>query len=447
MFLRSLSLENIRSIEKMEMDFTGTTAKSSIRQWTLLLGQNWTGKSTVLKSIGLLLAGSDSLTMLANNSEDWIRNGAEMGTISGVVENQKGETRAITLNLKRGMRGWDLVKYNQEGLEMLDAALKHSDRSYFTAGYGACRRLPTAGSSTKPSRQMSEYSRRAAGLASLYFPNVALNSLEDWAVDLHYRKGSRGLDSVRSALEGLLPGMTMATIDKNRKQLLFATPDGDVPLASLSDGYQNMAAWCGDLLYRITSIFEERKKPLETGGLLLIDEIDLHLHPVWQRQILAYLTNKLPNFQIVATTHSPLTAQQAGPCELHLLEREEGTGAPKISRYQGVPREMRIEDLVVSPWFGLQTGYSLEIENKKKEYETLKKQGADQPAQDAAKGGVKKVAAKKMASPKASSRLAELKRELTEVTKPVRSSRIEKSNEILLQKLSKAISAMDSKKK
>ncbi len=93
----------------------------------------------------------------------------------------------------------------------------------------------------------------------------------------------------------------------------------------MSDGYQNVAAWIGDLLYRVTESFAHFSDPLSARGLLLIDEIDAHLHPTWQRQLKAYLNDKLPNLQIVATTHSALTLQQFTQDEAYLLRRgEEG---------------------------------------------------------------------------------------------------------------------------
>ena len=85
------------------------------------------------------------------------------------------------------------------------------------------------------------------------------------------------------ALKDLLPGSRLTRIDRDQRELIFATRDGELPLDQLSEGYQNMAAWCGDLLYRITEVYKDYKSPLSARGLLLIDEIDLHLHPVWQR--------------------------------------------------------------------------------------------------------------------------------------------------------------------
>ena len=102
-------------------------------------------------------------------------------------------------------------------------------------------------------------------------------------MDLDYRLKA-GFASVRTRLEDLLPGVSLARIDRRNRELIFATQDGELPLDQLSEGYQNMAAWCGDLLYRITEVYRDYRSPLSARGVLLIDEIDLHLHPVWQRE-------------------------------------------------------------------------------------------------------------------------------------------------------------------
>jgi len=156
--------------------------------------------------------------------------------------------------------------------------------------------------------------------------------------------------------------MEFARIDRQKRQIIFKTVDGEVPLGQLSDGYQNMAAWCGDLLYRITETFPDRKDPLETRGVLLIDELDLHLHPVWRRQLVDFLSSALPNFQFIATTHSALTAQQSGEGELYVIRREGTKHRPTLVPFIGEPRKMMLHQLLMSPMFGLATMDSVEVE-------------------------------------------------------------------------------------
>src|SRR5690606_3786942 len=128
--------------------------------------------------------------------------------------------------------------------------------------------------------------------------------------------------------------------------------------------YQQMVAWVSDLLYHVTRTFGDYKNPLAARGLLLIDEIDLHLHPAWQRQIHAFLTEGLPNFQVIATTYSPLTAQQAGRDELYALRRDE-EGQIGLVPFVGDPSWMLLHQLLMSPMFGLETDESLKVETAK----------------------------------------------------------------------------------
>jgi hypothetical protein len=198
-------------------------------------------------------------------------------------------------------------------------------------------------------------------MATLFDPAATMKPLEAWAANLHYQKGAAGLALIRNSLKPVLKGMTLHSLDKKTHRLIFETPDGRVPLRQLSDGFQNMVAWCGDLLARLNEVFEDYKDPFSSRGLLLVDEIDLHLHPQWQRMLLDFLRASFPNFQLIATSHSPLTVQQCGPGEVVTITRADGgNGAPEAIRYQADLRRLRVEQVAASPIFGL--GDTLSVE-------------------------------------------------------------------------------------
>ena len=169
----------------------------------------------------------------------------------------------------------------------------------------------------------------------------------------------------------LLPEIKFYDIDKQNGHLLFDTPDGIVPLHCLSDGYLAMATWMGDLLFRVFENFGDlQEQPLNAKGLLLIDEVDLHLHPKRQRQLFAFLDEWLPYFQFVVTTHSPMAAQQADKGELHCLTRERGR--IYLYPFSGVPNTLLLHQLVMSTAFGLETDESKEVEDLKNRYRHLR---------------------------------------------------------------------------
>lgn len=364
MYLSRIALTNVRSMASLAIDFgagPGAPAGTN-RRWTLLLGENGCGKSTVLRAIGLLLAGSEALPDLLGDADAWIRNGARQCRIAGTLVTAKGEPREIALELHRGDGLRQIFERNAQTLEALDAAIRHADRNYFVLGYGVSRRPPEGGQRMSGPLDDPARSSRARALASMFSPEASLVSLQRWAMDLDYRRGEAALAPIRAALNQLMRGMNFSRIDKASGQLMFKTVDGEVPLNQLSDGYQNMAAWCGDLLFRITESFPDRKDPLATRGVLLIDEIDLHLHPVWRRQLVDFLSALLPHFQFIATTHSALTAQQSGEGELFVIRREGPTQRPTLVPFVGEPRLMMLHQLLMSPMFGLESMDSVAVE-------------------------------------------------------------------------------------
>ena len=93
-------------------------------------------------------------------------------------------------------------------------------------------------------------------------------------------------------------------------------------LEQLSDGEKNLIALVGDIARRLSIANPNSNKPLEGDGIILIDEVDLHLHPAWQRLIIPKLTELFPNCQFFITTHSPQVLSHVKPENIFLLKNE-----------------------------------------------------------------------------------------------------------------------------
>ncbi|WP_439598921.1 AAA family ATPase [Falsiroseomonas sp.] len=369
-------MRNLRSIASLRLDFGTATGQG--RAWTYLLGENGTGKSSVLRAIALALAGSDAALELVGSPDDWIRLGESEASIEIEFATARGAPRQAGLVLRRGMGVAEFGATNRAALKQIDAAIAKSERNYFVVGYGVARR-PGAGPAWATVAQGRSRSPRSRATATLFNPDVPLVPLEQWAMDLDYRQGEAGMGAVRSALDKLLPDVRFRGIDREGRRLIFATPDGDLPLSALSDGYQAMAAWCGDLLWQITENFQDYSNPLAARGLLLVDEIDLHLHPVWQRRLVDFIKQTLPNVQVVVTTHSPLTIHQAGAGELFVLRRDALAGAT-LQAYDGAPNRLMLHQLLQSPIFGLETLDSPQVEAARDELRDLQRIGRSEGA-------------------------------------------------------------------
>lgn len=388
MFLRHVRMQNVRSIRELDMP---VKAFKGGRPWTYVLGENGLGKSTVLRSIALVLSGGEALAELVGNPDDWIRLGQDEASIAVEFSTQREESRKATLQFKRGSGLRGFLQQNAASLEAIDAAIEKAERNYFVVGYGVARRA--AGDSLLGSTGYSPYrTQRSQAVSTMFSSDATLVSLEQWAMDTEYRRGEVGVAAVKRVFDALLRDVEFAGIDREARQLRFMTVDGVLPLNALSDGYQAMAAWCGDLLFRITETFKDFKDPLKARGLLLVDELDLHLHPTWQRRLVQFLKDTFPNLQVIASTHSALTVHQAGEGELFVLHRGEGAGAI-LEAYEGAPNKLLLHQLIQSPMFGLDTLDSPQVAEKRDELRKLQgigEQRADEPGPQA-KRRIKKL--------------------------------------------------------
>ena len=352
MFLKSIRLTAFKCHESLVMDFSPDSEETRrVRKTTFLVGETGTGKSALLQAIAIVTGGSEVLRALPGLPDDYIQLRKRFALLEATVLNAEGEELEIAVRLVRGQSLEDMLAKNKDSLALIDALLHDPDQNYFTAGYGSGRKSDTSG------KRVRQTSAAYSAISSLFGMDGLRGALLNG-------KDIGNMPALKQALNKVLPPeVRVKGADRNSGQLLFSTPDGTLPLDMLSRGYQQMVAWLSNLLYEI-SRRSTAKNPLAAQGLLLIAEIDLHLHPAWQRLIPSILKESLPNFQIIATSYSPHIAQQAGPGELYALHRDEG-GKVELLPFHGDPSRMLLHQLLMSPMFGLETDESLKVERAK----------------------------------------------------------------------------------
>lgn len=133
------------------------------------------------------------------------------------------------------------------------------------------------------------------------------------------------LQAVKNAMSKMLDGCDDVLYLKKYEGFVVKFSDGqEVLFSSLSDGQRSMLGLAADIAYRMALLNPHLKERIcETNGIVLIDEIDLHLHPKWQREIVGKLKAAFPNIQFFATTHSPQIIGEAKPEYLRMLSRDD----------------------------------------------------------------------------------------------------------------------------
>lgn len=127
--------------------------------------------------------------------------------------------------------------------------------------------------------------------------------------------------AVMRALANFMPGYTNLRIQrKPQLRMLINKGEETLDILQLSQGEKSLLALVGDIARRLAMMNPDLKDPLKGEGIILIDEIDLHLHPPWQRTIVRHLRETFPNCQFILTTHSPLVISDPDNTQIYLLK-------------------------------------------------------------------------------------------------------------------------------
>jgi hypothetical protein len=198
-----------------------------------------------------------------------------------------------------------------------------------------------------------------------------LDDLKQWIVNLDVRSTPGGgidekealrslklRESFFSILSDFMPGMEIdfQGVDRRSWEVQVKTLDGIIPIEQISKGMSSLIGWLGTLLQRMYEIHIDAEEPEREPALVIIDEIDAHLHPEWQQLLVPTLKKHFPTLQMIATTHSPLVVAGMKRCEVLVACRaeEEPTSievAPPPLDFEG----MRSDQILTSPLFGLAT--------------------------------------------------------------------------------------------
>lgn len=330
--LSAVRLVNIRGFDDLTVRL-GEDPSSPRRHGALLIGRNGTNKSTLLRAIAIGLATpTDASAMLSIPLGTMVRFGAKQGTIELTLSYENGDS--LTTRKTLLARGGRDVLGEAEGPTAEELQL-------LVAGYGAARGI--TGTDVGRDYQVFDAVQTLFDYRrELLSPELVLRRLQD----------QLGTDLYESTLAGIAKVMGLTgepgeiTFAKGGGVVVSSPDIGvDVPLEGVADGYRVIFNWLIDMYGRALRP-EWITAQGSVVGVILVDELDQHLHPELQSSVMQHLVELLPDAQVIATTHSPLIALGADPARLVVLERhgDRVIFADRVPDYRGFSAEDMLTD-------------------------------------------------------------------------------------------------------
>ncbi|MGO9206441.1 MAG: AAA family ATPase, partial [Candidatus Limnocylindrales bacterium] len=319
--------------------------------WNILLGDNGVGKSSVLRAVAAALCGRDAQPF----ADRLLKYGQTSGQI--VLMFADGQEHVT-----------ELFRTSGEAEVKSPSARLMDTEGWLALGFPALRTV-TWRRSRGPQLEEGKKRPNPADLIPLIDggPDPRTDQLKQWIINVDYRAKKSASDDDRRRYAHLLDEffriinhltgdlrVGFGRIDLERGQVLLTTDEGAVPLEAVSQGTVSLLGWIGVLMQRLYEVYPDVERPHEQFALVLMDEIDAHMHPDWQQRLVPALAELFPNIQFLATTHSPLIV---GGMDVKQVVRFERGEDGKVHPIELDPDTTmgRTDQVLTGDLFGLET--------------------------------------------------------------------------------------------
>ncbi|RKH67671.1 AAA family ATPase [Corallococcus aberystwythensis] len=326
MYVKEVQLSNIRSIQTLRWELPEGLGPG----WHVVIGDNGAGKSSFLRAVALALVGPNEAIALRQDWSEWLSVGAGHGAVRLTLVGDERYDKFVDTGRVPFNIGLDLVPVMAGqtilirglGMPKQEPPAWSDESGWFSASYGPFRRF-TGGD--KDQERLFHSNPKLARHLSVFGESVALSESLEWLKLLRFKKLEN--DPEGELLESLQEFINQPDFLPNEARLESISSKGirfvdgngcEVPVENLSDGYRSILSMTFELIRQLARAYggdklfaPEDSTTVVVPGVVLIDEIDAHLHPVWQRRVGHWFREHFPKIQFIVTTHSPLICQAA----------------------------------------------------------------------------------------------------------------------------------------